>query len=160
MNMTQFAPFESIKKSMMLRSMINRKPAVIRLLTEEEYLEYYNDLANRYGTNPEDEMMEAQDKFAALMNKRAYVAPEGRDAVEESPSKKEEVPAEPDSRVVGLCIRSDKEEYGTERMRARDVLEALEVIEGELTEVDWNYLISNIEYATVKDYALKKLSSK
>lgn len=156
LNLTQFVPFDGIKGSMELRAMINRKPSILRLVSEDEYYEYFEQLAKRFGTSPEEEMMNAQDKFSALINRRSVsdAQPE-----EEEVSKEEKILTanEPDPRVVGLCLRSEKDQ-GADRIKARDMIDEIETIEKDLKELDWEYLASNADYATVKDFALKHLT--
>lgn len=157
MNLTQFVPFDGIKGSMELRAMINRKPSILRLVSEEEYYDYFEKLAKRFGTSAEEEMMNAQDKFSALMNRRSVS--DAKPEEDEEVSKEEKIlnANEPDPRVVGLCLRSEKDQ-GADRIKARDMIDEIETIESDLKDLDWEYLASNAGYPTVKDFALKHLT--
>lgn len=161
LNLTQFATFDSIKNSVQLRKMVNRKPAALRLVTEDEYNEYFENLAEKYGTEVEDEMREAQDQFSALMNKREYTPSDMEKNMVQSAKEIEESfmqASEPDPRIVGLCERAS-EDQGKDRINQRQVLDELEVYETELKPEDWDYIASHIPagYKQVKSYTLKMM---
>ena len=155
LNLTQYVPFDGIKNSPAFRKMINRNPPIIRLMDEKEYLAYYNDLSEKYGTEPVDEMRKAQDVFDALMGKRAPSSQELKQEMEEQLTAKEEAllnAQEPNSKVVGLCAKADKDQKEM-RITEREFLEELEVLEGDLTVEDWEYVSTKGVYRKVKKFA-------
>lgn len=159
LNLTQYVPFEVLSKSPDFRNMINRNPPILRLLTEDEFIEYYEKLSSDYGTTAEAEMRKAQDLQDALMQRRKPSLPELEEEMEAKIKEKEDAllsPDEPDAKVVGLCARADKDQ-GDDRISARDFIEELEIIGHELNENDWEFISTKGVYKTVKQFAQKKL---
>jgi len=159
LNLTQMAPFESIKKSMDFRKIINRRPPVLRLMDESEYLAYYENLAKQNRTTVEEELNFSLEHQYNLMNKpvissevlKREMEQKFEDKIEEL-----EKPAELHPKIVGLCAMADKEQ-GESRLSANDFMEDLEALSSELTLDDWEFISTKGVYKVVKNYAAKKL---
>lgn len=158
-NLTQHVPFDAIKRGMDFRKIINRRPPVLRLLDEQEFVDYYDKLAARNNTSFEEELGQAQDLQDTLMNKPRLandrLQREMEDKLEE---KKEELekPVQINPKIVGLCAQADKEQ-GPARISAGDFLEELEAYAADLTVDDWEFITTRGVYKTVKNFAAKKM---
>ena len=154
-NLTQHVPYDAIKRGMDFRKIINRRPPVLRLIEEEEFVGYYEKLAKRNATSFEQELSQAQDLQDVLMNKPRLASDrlqrEMQDKLEEKMEELEK-PVEINSRVVGLCARADKDQ-GVARISAGDFIDDLESMASELTVDDWEFIMSKGVYKTVKNYA-------
>ena len=160
-NLTQHVPFDAIKRGMDFRKIINRRPPVLRLMDEEEFIDYYNKLATRNKTSFEDELSQAQDLQDTLMNKPRLgsdrLEREMHDKLEEKIEELEK-PVEINSRIVGLCAQADKEQ-GPSRISAGDFIDDLEAMAADLSVDDWEFIMSKGVYKTVKNFAAKQLES-
>lgn len=160
MNLTQYAPFELIKNSADFRKLINRNPPILRLMTEEEYVEYYEKMAEEEKIDLESAMRKGQDAHDVLMGKKRLPVNELQVEMDKKLEEKEEKllqRKEPHQRVVGLCALADKDNGPDQRVTAADMKEELESLESILTAEDWEFVASKGVYKTVKDFAFKKL---
>jgi len=164
LNLTQLIPFSAIKQSVDLRKMVNRRPPVLRLLEENEYIEFYQNLAKRRGVSPEEVMDEAHQSQSDLQNKRAFTNPtrKARKTIEEEAEERKNEPMDPDekvtARVVGLCASVGDDLDEKDRMGAREMLDELR--EMDLTTADLEYLLGHGYYKSVKKYAQKELEER
>ena len=125
-NLSQYVPFKDLKNSVDLRKMLNRKPATLILLEEEEYMDFYENLAAKKGTTADEEIIQANEEQAALMNRTAYVEREKQKSRDADAQVEEEIkegqkpaPEPPDSplpRIVGMC--ADDKLSATEFLRS------------------------------------------
>ena len=160
-NLTQHVPFDAIKRGIDFRKIINRRPPILRLIEEEEFIEYYENLATRNNTSFSEELSKAQDLQNTLMEKPKVASDSAQREMEEKlEERKEELekPAELHPKVVGLCAQADKEQ-GTNRLSAGDFLEEIEAMEDEFQIDDWEFISTKGVYKTVKNYAAKKLDA-
>src|SRR5271166_3356217 len=68
-NLTQKIPFHAIKSSMDFRRMLNRVPAALHLLTDEEYEAFYNKSAKTLGLpSVEAAIQRAEEKRVSIQN--------------------------------------------------------------------------------------------
>jgi len=161
LNLTQSVPFEAIKNSIDFRKMINRRPAVLALLTEEEYLKYYQKRAEEHGTSTESEIEEAHQHQAALQNHQAYTDRDKgpRRTIEERTDEAKTAIQSPEekitARVVGLCANVGDDVEEKDRMGAREMLDELKQID--LTPADLEYLLGRGYHPTIKKYAQRQL---
>lgn len=163
-NLTQHVEFAAIKRSTDFKKIINRRPPVMRLIEEEEFINYYAVLAERNGTSIDAEVGAAQDLQAALMNKSpvtdAMVDTLKREMEISKEKKIEELEQAPQlhPRIVGLCADADPEQ-GAARISSGNFIEELESLEAELTPEDWEFVSSKGCYKTVKKFAAQKLDA-
>jgi hypothetical protein len=136
----------------------------MRLIEEEEFINYYAVLAERNGTSIDAEVGAAQDLQAALMNKSpvtdAMVDTLKREMEISKEKKIEELEQAPQlhPRIVGLCADADPEQ-GAARISSGNFIEELESLEAELTPEDWEFVSSKGCYKTVKKFAAQKLDA-
>jgi len=160
MNLTQYADIQLIKQSSDFRRLVNRNPSILRLMTEEEYEDYYEKLANENGTTIQQEMRLGHEVHDILMGKRRPNTSELQQEMDKKLEDKEEMllnPKEPDSRVVGLCAMADKDMDEGQRVSSRDFIERLESLAPELDDDDWEFISTKGVYPTVKAFARKQL---
>jgi hypothetical protein len=159
LNLTQHVPFDMLASNPDFRKVINRNPPILRLMTEEEFIQYYEDIATQYGTSVEEEIRKGQDLQDALMNRRrpanVELQAEMDRKIEEKEAKLLKV-EEPNARTVGLCAQADKEN-GAARLSEREFLEELEMLTGTLTVNDWEFVASKGVYKGVKKFALAQI---
>lgn len=163
-NLTQLVPFGAIKMSIDLRKMVNRRPPVLVLMSEEEYLAYYENLAKRSGRTPDEEMEAAHEYQSDLQGKRAVTnpSPAVRKTIEEEAEERKNQPADPQdkvtARVVGLCASVGDDIDEKDRMGAKEMLDELRDME--LTLADLEYLLGHGYYKSVKNFAKKALEER
>lgn len=162
-NLSQYVPFKDLKNSVDLRKMLNRKPATLILLEEEEYNQFYEDLAAKKGTTADEEIIQANEEQQALMNRSSYVEREkkaSKDAdeaveeeIKEGQAPDQELPEMPQPRIIGMCA--------DDKLTATDFLERLSMMDdaGDLSDADFEYLQSNAPKKSVKNWAVKQLQS-
>ncbi len=169
LNLTQLVPFAAIKSSIDLRKLINRKPPALALMSEQEYLDYYEEAAKDAGVSLEGAIVDAQGRQQALQNKTAYTnpTPTRRLTTEETSDLRENDPPDPQdivtARVVGLCNKTGDSLQPSEKVSARDMLSELKGLEGEgtgLTRADFEYLLGHGTYPSVKKWAQVALTDK
>ena len=158
-NITEDIPFELLKGSIDFRRIVNRNPPILRLLSEEEYLDYYDGLAERNGTSFEEEFEKAQRIKMNLQNK-VQMPSEAltRDLEDKLERKKDQLekPVEINPQVVGFCAQADKIQ-GENRLSAGDFIENLESMALDLTVDDWEFVMSKGVWKTVKAFASKEM---
>lgn len=158
-NLSQFVPFDQLKGSTDFRRMASRDPAALRLMTEDEYFEYYEKRAKSNGTSLEKEIRYAQNLQDRLMNRVKPATDELQRAMDQKLAENIdnlENPEEPHPKVIGLCAQAD-ENQGAMRITAREFLDELETIENDLKNEDWEFVSSRGVYKTVKAFALKQI---
>ena len=161
-NLTQFVPFNAIKNSTDIRRFITRHPPRLRLMTEEEYNEFFVSLAKRRGTSMDQEITQALEEQAMLMDRRVPVDATPPKKIDEL---REEIESNPElagsdqvhPRVAGICAEVGPEVEEKDRPKAGKILDDLEAIEDQLKEGDLEYLMSKGGYPTVKKWAKQRL---
>jgi len=185
-NLTQHFPFDVIKRSTDLRKMINRRPAVLNVLTQEEYNAYFASKAKARGLldgkgKPDidaaiDQSEESRRRTADknLREPIATTTPEPLHDVLESGSGpggaahfgervrvvSREVVSEDDvinPRVLHLCNQVKAELEDSERMAATELLEALQQIP-DLSMDDYEHIRAHGFYKTVKKWAKNQVA--
>jgi len=151
-NLSQFVSFQAIKESNDLKIILNRRPAKLLILTDEEAQAIFRDMAKGNGTTMEDEMDKAFEEVTMLMD---HVVPELSESVEADHNL-----AEMKRIAAGVAIEEDDDDPQdvvtpaiigwmelvaddvpqAERMAVRTLREELEVIQDELTRADREYL--------------------
>lgn len=164
-NLTQHVPFQALKNCVDIRKLVNRRPPVLRLLTYEEYMEYYEIQAKRFNSTPEEEIEKALEVQAGLLTKTAYTAPEDERAktVEALRAELEKDPeamaeAQPLPKIIGLCNAVGPDIEKDKKMSANDLLIELELLEPEMKAIDFDYVASHGFYTLVKRWATQKIA--
>jgi hypothetical protein len=155
-NLTRHVPFTSVKGSMDFRKMLNRVPAVIRLLDENEYTAYYNKQAKTSGLrNIEDAIDAAEARM--LSRDKLPDAPAPIKLTEDNDGPQEFVvndePINP--RILNLCLQVSPQVPEQQKMTAPAMLNELQLM-NDLTHDDWDYVTSHGYYKSVINYAKKQ----
>ena len=158
-NLTNEVPIEVIKTSPDFRKLVTRSPQALRTITEDEYIEYYERIADRNNTTFDYELGKALKLKSGLQNKEEMPsdrlqrqrASELEDAME-----KAEKAIEINPTVVGLCHKASRDQ-GPMRIKAGDFVEELEMLLPELSLEDWEYISTKGVYKSVKNFANKFL---
>ena len=155
-NLTQDVPFERIASSTDFRSLVNRRnPPLLRLIDEDEFIEYYERLADRNGTSFEEEMQKALDIKNNIANKVKLPSEAMQRTYEkrlEDKVEQLEKPEEIHPQIVGLCAQADKD-MGNQRMSADDFIDELDVLMPDLTAEDLEFVMTKGVYKKVKKFA-------
>ncbi len=160
-NLTRTIPYQAIKNSMDLRKMLNRVPAALKLLEEEDFNAYYKRQAVTHGLTSVDEALaQAEARRIAAQNHVPLT-----DAVEEDRSEKAEkkasvIIAEADainSRVLHLCLQVHPSVPDQSKMSAQQLLSELDSI-NDMRITDWEYVQSHGFYKSVKNLAKKMVA--
>ena len=172
-NLTRFVPFDAIKNSMDFRRMLNRSPPALRLLTEQEYRQYFERQSQQQGLDSAETAMDrAEAKRMAVQNhmplpdapepiKLHEVTEDGQRLGEhktvrslDQVSEQEEI----NPRVLHLCLQVHPSVPDQSKMTAASFLNELDLIPN-LTLMDWDYIQSHGSYyKSVKGLARKKIA--
>lgn len=158
-NLTQYIPFKSIASSSEFRKMVNRRPAVLRLMSHDDYIAYYTRQAESKSLRNVDEAIEAAaDRYAHRFDLADKTSPD--EEPEQPTERKRDTKGAPLSeeevinpRILNLCLQVHPSVNENEKMSAQDMLTELEVLSGQLKFDDWDYVCSHGWYKSVKNYA-------
>jgi len=156
-NLTQHIPFVAIKQSTDLRRLVNRRPPVLQLMSEEEYNQYYESLAESRGTTLDEEINKSLEEHSELMDKRAFAAKNEEKGKSIEDLKKEHL-EDPEANaemqplpvVVGLCAQVGK---GMTELSPEEMMTELEQAEPDLRPTDYEYIASHGYYKIIKKWA-------
>lgn len=155
-NLTQDVPFERIAASTDFRSLVNRRnPPILRLIEEDEFINYYEKLAERNDTSFDEELQKALDLKNNIANKVQLPSESmqrDHDRMVEDKKEALEKPDEIHPQIVGLCVQADKD-MGGQRIKADDFIEELEVLIPELKPEDLEFVMTKGVYKKVKKFA-------
>jgi len=171
-NLSRFIPFQAIKSSLDFRKMLNRQPLTLVLLTEEEYLQHFQKVADTHKISVDAAMdLVEQRRIAAANHLPLPDAPEPvklhtvvEDGKEFGTRKvvRSEVQAdesELNSRVLHLCLQVHQSVPDQEKMSAQAFLAELDDIpDTSMTMSDWEYVQSHGYYKSVKATARKHIA--
>jgi len=168
LNLSQLMSFVDIKGSTDLKKLVNRRPPVLVLMEEEDYLDYYKKLAALEGKSMEQVMDEAQRHQSDLQNKRAYTRPmgESRQTLEEIEAEHAALPPDPQdkitARVAGLCSNVGADVKEDDRMSVNEMLYELDELNSDdsLTRGDFEFLLGKGFYPEVKKWANDQLDKR
>jgi hypothetical protein len=156
-NLTSHLPFESIKYSTDFRKLLMRRPQILVLLEEEDFINYYEGAAASNGTTIEEEIDSAEQ---LLYNLTAKVRDPVTPVKHEQPYKENfenlEKRVEINSRVTGLCALA-MPEMEDERVSEFDFVEELKSLGPDLSIHDWSFVQSNGIYDKVKNLAAQAI---
>jgi hypothetical protein len=153
--LTNHVPFRMIAESIDFRKILNRQPAVIKLLTDKEYEDYYKAKAKVNKTTVDAAIAQAETERLRAKNKPVETkAPDKEDAKEEadedSAPKVEEVI---NGRVQHLCHQASASIPEADRMKPADLLAKLKDIAEEFTVDDYEYILANTNNKTIHSWA-------
>jgi len=166
LNLTQLVSFKMIKESLDLRKLVNRRPPVLVLLSEEQYIEHYQKLADSNGITLEEAMDNAHQYQSDLQNKRAFTKPvaDSRKTLDQEAETRADEPPDPQDkvspRVTGLCANVGDDVAEKDRMKAGAMLEEIKELntyDKGLTRGDLEFLLGRGYYASVKKWATGEL---
>lgn len=164
-NLTQYIPFDAIKNSTDLRKLVNRRPPVIRLMSEEEYTEYYENLAKSKNTSIDEEINESFELQSNMINRRGTFqdVDKSNKSIDELINERNENPEEamdiqPLPKVVGLCAQVGPDVENSDKIKSGEMMSELEDMETELRLTDLEYIASKGYYKSIKKWASTRLS--
>ena len=171
-NLTRFIPFAAVKGSMDLRRMLNRSPPALNLLTEEEYMMYFESKAQRLGLDSADSAISlAEQQRTAIQNhtplpdapdpvKIHEVVEDGKHLGEKKlvrPIETVHEDEEINPKVLNLCLQVHSSIPEQQKMTATQLLNELDVIPN-LRLIDYEYIQSHGHYKSVRNLARKKVA--
>jgi len=152
--LTNHVPFKLIVASTDFRRILNRHPAIVRLLTEEEYNAYYKVKAKQEKITPDVAIAKAESERlgakTAILTPKAVVGDD-----EEDKDTEEKVNAEEaiNGRVIHLCHQASNNIPVTERMKPNDLLEAFKDLQNEFKMDDYEYILANTGNKSIHTWA-------
>src|SRR5271166_6267324 len=154
-NLTQKIPFHAIKGSMDFRRMLNRVPAALQLLSDEEYETFYSKSAKNQGlVSTEAAIVKAEEKRLAIQSHLPLSdAPKPMKVTEvHAEDEGNEVVSEVDEinpRVLNLCLQVNPALDDQTKMSAQNFLSELDGV-SDMRQIDWEYVQSHGFYKSVK----------
>ena len=173
-NITQHIPFAAVKASADFRKMLNRRPPVLQVLTEEEYKAYYAQKDVDWKVPNADAAIDrAEQERLGLALKTDFTTDEQPKAIHKvindgkSLGERKEVQSTDvvsseeviHPRVLHVCQQVHPEVPEAERMKAGEMLTEFENVENNLKIDDYEYIRAHGLYKTVKAWATKKISA-
>jgi hypothetical protein len=160
-NLTQHVAYDAIKRSTDLRKLVNRRPAALILMTQDEAMSYYEALGQTMNTSAEEEYEKALEIQSNLMRREAQVPPEQApktiDQLKDQYKAEEEeggmVEEQPLPRIIGLCASVDAMIPDAEKTDPAEMLAELESMEDELRQIDIEYVASRGYYPIIRKWA-------
>jgi hypothetical protein len=170
LNLTQHVPFQAIRSSVNFRKMLNRRPPVLQLLTEDEFHSFYERKAKDWqlphASAAIDHAEEVRQGIAKHQTRTTDAMPKPiHEVVEDGKhlgEKKIVRPAEGEvvssdevinPRVLHLCNQVGPEVLEKDKMKAGEMLEELEKVESQLVLDDYEYLRAHGFWKSVKKWA-------
>jgi hypothetical protein len=174
-NLTQHIPFAAIKSSADFRKMINRRPAALTVMSEDEYKDYYIKKAKATGqTDWMSAVDSAEEKRTGMQNKTAIkdvpkptpihkVVEDGQLFGEKKTVQSLDGNVSEDEiinpRVLHLCQQVNVQIEDAQKMKAHALLEELQTIEGDLKIDDFEYVRAHAYWKTVKAWAKTRIAA-
>jgi len=161
-NLTQTVPFDIIKESADFRRMVNRRPAVMRVLTEAEYNKYFEEKAARLGKSADilrDQAISHQQRYQQKTADASEVAARTEQfttSIETDPHTlviKDEETIHP--RVLHLMQQVSSDVSEAQRMPAAELIDQLESLLGELNDDSLECIRARGYWKTVKAWAAR-----
>jgi hypothetical protein len=149
--LTNHVPFKTVAASTDFRKILNRHPAVVKLLTEEEYKDYYKVKAKTSKTTIDQAIAQAESErlgAKASVEPVKSTAPKDDETVAETPEAQETdvgVSAEDviNGRVIHLCHQSSPEIPVADRMKPAELLEKFKELQSEFKMDDFDYILAH-----------------
>jgi hypothetical protein len=159
-DLSQSIPYSAIKNSMDFRRMLNRQPMALRLLTSEEYAEYYRGRAAAAGLPDERAAMAAAAERIKAIQDHVPLADATPPVKTSEVAKEAAVVIEAEEihpRVLHICLQCHAQIPEHQRSTAPTVLSELELVQGELKLADFDYVLSHTPYKSVKQWVKKHI---
>lgn len=163
-NLTQRVSFNAIRESVDFRSLFDRNPPVIRIISEEDYMNYYKDLASRNNTSIDAEIAEANNLQLGIMDRKINEDAPVPKTIDDTRSLSETddgtlpIESQVHPRIASLCAQVSPDVDDDLKMKANDFKDELEIIEDELKSTDFEYLLSHGYYKSIRNWASKKFN--
>lgn len=169
-NITQHIPFNSVKASTNFRKMLNRRPPALQLLSEEEFMKYYEARAKDWRLpDPHAAIDRAEELRQGVAQHAAYTTDEKPEPIHEVVRDdihlggKKEVKAHEivstdeiiNPRVLHICNQVNHEIQERDKMKAANMLEEFETV-GQLKLDDYEYIRAHGYWKTVKLWAKQR----
>lgn len=153
-NLTSHLPFDAIKYSTDFRKILMRRPQVLVLVEEDDFLKYYETLAESKGTSIEEEIDEAEHIMYNLMArvKDPSILSSKQTKSYEDALENLEKPKELNPRITGLCAMATPD-MKDERISEFDFVEELKALGPDLSMDDWTFVQANGIYNKVRNLA-------
>jgi len=166
LNLTQYVAYDAIKNSPDIRAIVNRKPPVLRLLEEDEYIRYYQNKAEAFNTTLDEEIDHAQEEQYRAINHIAPVeeevvaVPKSLEDLEESRKKESDPEDNVSPAVQGLIAQVASNVPDDQKMKAREMMGKLVTLEDSMTMADLEVVSAQGHHPTVRKWAKKKISER
>lgn len=154
--LTNQVPFKSIAESLDFRKLINRTPPLVKLLTKEEYVQYYKDRSLEHKI-PIDEAIEQGEN---AHSRAAVEPPKATAPKEELPDDKQDkegdLVTEQDvihPRLLHICNQVSPQVPKEEWMKPAELLDKLKDLSDEFRMDDFEYVLAHTPYKTVHVWA-------
>lgn len=166
LNLTQLMAFDDIKRSTDLKKLVNRRPPVLVLMDEEEYIGFYQKLADLENKPIEQVMDEAHMYQSDLQNKLAFTKPmaDPRKTIEEQTEEQNQLPPDPQdkltARVAHLCANVGADVEEKDMLSEAEMLYELKDMNSDdsLTNGDFEFLLGKGYHPGVKKWAQDQLN--
>ena len=176
LNLTQHIPFQAIRGSVNFRKMLNRRPPVLQLLTEEEFKEFYARKAHEWKLSDTDAAIDhAEEVRQGIAQHKAVTTDDAPKPIHEvvedgtrlgerkivRPAEGEVVSSDEiiNPRVLHLCNQVGSEVQEKDKMPASEMLEELEKVEPQLKLDDYEYLRGHGFWKSVKKWSQGKAAA-
>jgi hypothetical protein len=166
--LTRHFDVSDISRSRDFKKIFHRTPPILRILTDDEYLEYHSKKADSNGTTLESEL-EQSLMFDNMMINRQVEAPKDVTKLKDTsnnkvvkspidnPEDETEVVVKIHPRISGLMSQVNPDVPKAEKLKAGDLKEELELLAPELSVDDWSLVSVEGYWKTVKAYANEQL---
>jgi hypothetical protein len=153
---------EDLSQSADFRKIMNRRPPVLVLLTEEEYLKWHDDRAEKMGTSFDEEIFNSSEYDSMLTNphrtlEEAQLPKTLEERIAEENMAVTESVEVITPRVMGLMAEVASNVPKDDKMKCEDIMSELEAMESELTREDYQKIASEGFYKRVRNWASKHL---
>lgn len=153
--LTNHVPFTAIARSMDFRKLINRHPAIVKLMTEDEYKAHYASKAKQNKTTTDTEIDKAEQ--AHMQGRSVIVEPVKSTAPKDTDEGAEEMPVSEETavhaRVIHLCHQASASIPAADRLKPAEFLQQLKDLEEEFKMGDFEYIMANTSNKSVKTWA-------
>lgn len=153
--LTNHIPFEKIKTSMEFRRMLARQPAIIKLMSDEEFQSYYTVKAVEEKVSPESLIAKAEHVLQT-QKQMPVDAPKSETAAaaEELMPVSEESVVHP--KVIHLCHQASDVIPDADRMKGPELLSELKDIAEEFKMDDFEYILAHVKFKSINTWALQQ----
>jgi hypothetical protein len=151
--LTNHIPFKDIQASTDFRKLLNRQPAVIRVLEDKEFQKYYADKAKAEKTSVDQAIIKAEQDRAEARKQVAAPVTTAPKEVEETTEETVNAEEAVHPRVIHTCHQASDAIPVADRMKPSDLLNELKTISDEFTHDDYEYILANTKVKTVHTWA-------